>query len=87
MDANMELDVAFKMLIAKENDTPRERIYTIKGHNVKLSKVCGRVADVTFSELCDRVGVVSVPQLMTNINDTFEYNSSRFLLLLRLWEQ
>ncbi|XP_035227845.1 AFG1-like ATPase isoform X2 [Stegodyphus dumicola] len=52
--ANRELDEAFKILASRENDVIRSRILTIKNRNVTLNTTCGRVADCTFEELCDR---------------------------------
>ncbi|KFM76823.1 Lactation elevated protein 1, partial [Stegodyphus mimosarum] len=53
-NANRELDEAFKILASRENDVIRSRILTIKNRNVTLNSTCGRVADCTFEELCDR---------------------------------
>lgn len=41
-------------MASKETDSVRPRILTIKGRNVLFAKTCGRVADCSFSELCDR---------------------------------
>ncbi|CAG0921792.1 unnamed protein product [Notodromas monacha] len=54
IDTTKELEIIFKILISKENDVPRARTFSIKGHNVELSKTCGGVAFVSFDELCDR---------------------------------
>ncbi|GFX35270.1 putative ATPase N2B [Trichonephila clavipes] len=53
-NAKRELDEAFKVLASQENDVVRPKTLTIKNRNVKLQKTCGRVADCTFVELCDR---------------------------------
>ncbi|XP_054717943.1 AFG1-like ATPase [Uloborus diversus] len=53
-DAKRELDEAFKILASRENDVIRPKTLTIKNRNVTLSTTCGRVADCTFEELCDR---------------------------------
>ena len=54
-DADKQLDRIFKILANRENDTIRPRTLTIKERNVSFNKTCGRVADCTFDELCDRV--------------------------------
>lgn len=53
-DADKQLDRVFKILANRENDTVRPRTLTIKERNVTFAKTCGRVADCTFDELCDR---------------------------------
>ncbi|KAG8176053.1 hypothetical protein JTE90_006834 [Oedothorax gibbosus] len=53
-NATRELDEAFKVLANQENDVVRPRTLTIKNRNVVLKRTCGRVADCTFAELCDR---------------------------------
>lgn len=54
---NNAVDILFKFLASKENDTVRPRVINILGRNVKFSKSCGRILDTTFTELCDRVSI------------------------------
>lgn len=57
--ADEELDRLFKIFASRETDTIRPRTLTVKNRNVTFKKTCGRVADCTFEELCDRaVGAV-----------------------------
>uniref|UniRef100_A0AC34QRA1 AFG1-like ATPase n=1 Tax=Panagrolaimus sp. JU765 TaxID=591449 RepID=A0AC34QRA1_9BILA len=51
-DTDKELDIAFKILCADENDTVRSKIINILGRDIKVEKTCDRVADMTFQELC-----------------------------------
>ncbi|KAK5650135.1 hypothetical protein RI129_001164 [Pyrocoelia pectoralis] len=53
-EANNPLDLIFKYLISKENDTVRPKTFTILGRDVTFKKACGGVLDTTFQELCDR---------------------------------
>ncbi|KAF8793127.1 AFG1-like ATPase isoform X1 [Argiope bruennichi] len=53
-NATRVLDEAFKLLASRENDVIRPKTLTIKNRNVTLQKTCGRIADCTFKELCDR---------------------------------
>ncbi|XP_054163131.1 putative ATPase N2B isoform X2 [Oppia nitens] len=53
-DAEKELQRMFKILSSRENDTIRPKTVTIKERNVTFAKTCGRIADCTFDELCDR---------------------------------
>ena len=52
--ADHELERLFKIFASRETDTIRPKTLTIKGRNVTFSKTCGRVADCSFEELCDR---------------------------------
>lgn len=52
--ADQELEQLFKIFASRETDTVRSRTLTIKGRNVTFARTCGRVADCTFTELCDR---------------------------------
>ncbi len=54
-NADQQLDRLFKIFSSRENDTIRPKTLNIKERNVRFSKTCGRVADCTFDELCDRV--------------------------------
>ncbi|GMT28703.1 hypothetical protein PFISCL1PPCAC_20000 [Pristionchus fissidentatus] len=53
-DLNVELkmDNIFKSLIAQETDTVRGRQFDVLGRTLNVSKSCGRVADLTYHELC-----------------------------------
>lgn len=53
-DKEDPVDIIFKVLCTKENDTVRSRIFNILGRDVKFEKTCGGVLDSTFNELCDR---------------------------------
>lgn len=48
------VDTIFKLLISKENDTVRSKVFKILERNVKFNKTCGGVLDSNFNELCDR---------------------------------
>ncbi|GMT00760.1 hypothetical protein PENTCL1PPCAC_22934, partial [Pristionchus entomophagus] len=50
IDHNM--DIIFKSLITQENDTVRSRQLDVLGRQLNVSKSCGRVADLTYQELC-----------------------------------
>lgn len=52
--ADQELEQLFKIFASRETDSIRSRTLTIKGRNVTFARTCGRVADCTFTELCDR---------------------------------
>ncbi|KAI1294793.1 putative ATPase N2B [Halotydeus destructor] len=52
--ADVELDRLFKIFASRENDTIRPKTLNIKNRNVLFNKTCGRIADCTFDELCDR---------------------------------
>lgn len=54
-EAEEQLDRLFKIMSSRENDMIRPRTLTIKNRNVTFQRTCGRVADCTFNELCDRV--------------------------------
>lgn len=49
-----ELDQLFKIFASRENDIERPKTLSILGRNVTFNKTCGRVADCSFDELCDR---------------------------------
>uniref|UniRef100_A0A7E4UPG4 AAA domain-containing protein n=1 Tax=Panagrellus redivivus TaxID=6233 RepID=A0A7E4UPG4_PANRE len=51
-DTEKELDVAFKILCADENDVVRPRAINILGREIKVEKACDRVCDLTFDMLC-----------------------------------
>jgi len=53
-ESSQAMDGMFKFLAAKETDRVGPKTVRIKGRDVKFSKVCGAVADCTFSELCER---------------------------------
>lgn len=53
-DTEHQLDQLFKIFASRENDTIRSKTLTVLGRNVTFSTTCGRVADCTFDELCDR---------------------------------
>ncbi|KAF7201373.1 lactation elevated protein 1-like [Nothobranchius furzeri] len=48
------LDKMFDELAFKQNDITRPRVLNVHNRKVRLSKVCGTIADCTFEELCDR---------------------------------
>ena len=54
-NSDKQLDRLFKILANRENDLIRPKTLTIKERNVTFNKTCGRLADCTFDELCDRV--------------------------------
>uniref|UniRef100_A0A914VPB0 AFG1-like ATPase n=1 Tax=Plectus sambesii TaxID=2011161 RepID=A0A914VPB0_9BILA len=51
-DANKELDIIFKKLCARENDTVRSKELNVLGRNVVVKKACGLVADIEFADVC-----------------------------------
>lgn len=55
-DANSQdrIKNLFKLLVSRENDQVRSRIFDILGRNVTFERACGGVLDSTFEELCDR---------------------------------
>lgn len=53
-DTERELNQLFKIFASRENDIERPKTLSILGRNVTFNKTCGRVADCTFDELCDR---------------------------------
>merc|ERR1712241_1234255 len=53
-DGNKDMDILFKVMIAKENDTVHPKPIRIKGRDVKFEKACGQVVDCEFEELCGR---------------------------------
>jgi len=54
IDANTVLDTLFKRLIAQENDVVRSRTISILGRTLVFEKCCGRILDVSFSDLCEK---------------------------------
>lgn len=52
--ASADVDKLFKLLAARETDSVRARVLRVQARDVTLRRACGRVADCTFSELCDR---------------------------------
>jgi len=54
-NSDEELNKLFKIFASKETDEIKPKTLIIKGRNVHFNKTCGRVADCTFDELCDRV--------------------------------
>jgi len=53
-ESSQAMDGMFKFLASKETDRVGPKTVRIKGRDVTFSKVCGAVADCTFSELCER---------------------------------
>jgi len=51
---NKSMDSMFKFLASKETGDVRPLIVRIKGRDVSFRKTCGRIADCTFEELCER---------------------------------
>lgn len=48
------IDSLFKILSLAENDIVGPRTFIVNNREVKLSKICGGIADCTFSELCEQ---------------------------------
>ncbi|GAB6033443.1 hypothetical protein CHUAL_013328 [Chamberlinius hualienensis] len=48
------MDRLFKQLIAKENDSVRSRVLTLKSRQLEFKKTCGGILDCHFDELCDQ---------------------------------
>uniref|UniRef100_A0A2S2R1U5 Putative ATPase N2B n=1 Tax=Sipha flava TaxID=143950 RepID=A0A2S2R1U5_9HEMI len=53
-DTKKEFEDYIKKLTNSENDTVRSRTLIIMQRNLTFQRVCGRVLDATFEELCDR---------------------------------
>lgn len=54
-DTKKEFEDSIKRLTNSENDTVRSRTLIIMQRNLTFQRVCGRILDATFEELCDRV--------------------------------
>lgn len=54
-DTNKEFEDCIKKLTNSENDTVRSRTLIIMQRNLTFQRVCGRILDATFEELCNRV--------------------------------
>lgn len=59
-DTKKEFEDSIKRLTNSENDTVRSRTLIIMQRNLTFLRVCGRILDATFEELCDRVRLYSV---------------------------
>lgn len=55
VDSKEDFENSIKRLTNSENDTVRPRTLIIMQRNLLFQKVCGRVLDASFEELCDRV--------------------------------
>ncbi len=51
---NASMDAMFKFMASKETGDVRPLTVRIKGRDVSFGKTCGRIADCTFAELCER---------------------------------
>jgi protein AFG1 len=53
-EVQQQMDNIFKRLCAQETDVLGQKTISILGRTLHLNKCCGRVADMTFDELCGR---------------------------------
>lgn len=54
----------YQIACSKENDIIRSRTLSYSGRNVTYEKTCGQVIDATFEELCDRVCILTLFQVL-----------------------
>jgi predicted ATPase len=71
-DTKKEFEDYIKKLTNSENDTVRSRTLIIMQRNLTFQRVCGRVLDATFEELCDRVRLYYNLKI-NNINFYFKF--------------
>ncbi|XP_047674254.1 lactation elevated protein 1 homolog B isoform X3 [Tachysurus fulvidraco] len=54
LDAEVAVNTLFRQLASRQNDVTRPRALKVQGRELTLHRTCGRVADCTFQELCER---------------------------------